>query len=89
MDEQQLREELKALHDKIESAKRTEAVDRDTFGQVMTGIVRLSRGEELGPQEAENLKEQLEEHATDFEVRHPRVAGVLRDVMDVLARLGI
>ena len=89
MEDRQLREELKALHDKIEDASRREPLDRDAFSNVMTGIVRVSRGEDLGRDEGEHLREQLEEQATEFEARHPRLAGALREVMDVLARLGI
>lgn len=89
MDKQQLRDELKALHAKMQSALHKEPLDKDVFGHVMTDLVRVSRGESLGEAEGENLKEQIEDRAADFEVRHPRIAGILRDVMDVLSKLGI
>lgn len=89
MDKQQLRDELKALHAQIQSALHKEPLDKDVFGHVMTDLVRVSQGESLGEGEGENLKGQIEDRAADFEARHPRIAGILRDIMDVLAKLGI
>jgi hypothetical protein len=56
---------------------------------MMTDIVRIAAGEEMHPEEGENLRERLEHQASDFEVRHPRMAGILREITDILARLGI
>lgn len=89
MADKDLRAELRGLHDEIEHSLQQEPLDRDGLSHVMTDLIKLSRGEELHPEEEEHLREQLEQHATDFEARHPRVAGIFRDVMDVLARLGI
>ncbi len=88
MAEQNLRAELKELHDQLELSMRKDPQDRDVLSHIMTDLVRVAEGEELHEEETETLKEQLEERATDFESRHPRTAGVLREVMDVLSRLG-
>ena len=86
--EQDLRAELKTLHDHIEAAMHKEPADRDLLSHIMTDLVRVAEGEELHEEESETLKAQLEEKAADFESRHPRTAGVLREVMEVLSRLG-
>jgi hypothetical protein len=89
MNTEDLREELKTLHHRLESTLHTTPQGRDSLSLLMTDLVRLYEGEELDPDEGESLKEQLEDQAADFEARHPRLAAVLRDVMDVLAKLGI
>jgi Domain of unknown function (DUF4404) len=89
MADDNLRDELKNLHDEIEHAVHKEPLDKDMLSKIMDGIVRIAQGEKVEQHEGENLKGQIEEQAADFEARHPRVAGVLRDVMDVLSKLGI
>jgi Tfp pilus assembly protein PilO len=87
--QQSLRDQLARLHDELETAKRQVPEDTDALGHVMTDISRVISGEELHPDDSESLREQLESHASDFEVRHPRTAGVMREVMAILSRLGI
>jgi len=89
MTEENLREELQSLHDQLETAIHKEPLDRDVLGSVMNSIVKIAQGDTVRGEDGDNLKEQLEEQATDFEARHPRLAATLRDVMDVLSKLGI
>jgi hypothetical protein len=89
MTETNLREELKSLHDQLEHAIHKEPLDKDVFGSVMNSIVKIAQGDSVRDEDGEHLKEQLEEQATDFEIRHPRLAATLRDIMDVLSKLGI
>ncbi len=89
MNDQELRDQLAQLHRELEDATHREALDRDLLGHVMTDIVKISEGVELNPEHQENLKEQIEHQASDFELRHPRVAHIFQDIMDVLSRLGI
>lgn len=89
MNDQELRRELKELHDQIEGALKKEPLDKDMLGHVMTDLVKVSQGLALQPHEEETLKEQLEHQASDFEMRHPRLASTFREIMDILAKLGI
>ncbi|MGD9660115.1 MAG: DUF4404 family protein [Porticoccaceae bacterium] len=89
MTNQDLRNELQNLHQQIETAIHKEALDKDVLSHVMTDIVRISQGDDLHADESESLKEQLEDQVADFEAVHPRLAATLRDIMDVLAKLGI
>ena len=89
MTEQDLRQELKQLHDQLTASLHKEPLEKDLLGHVMTDIVRIAQGETLGGEDAETLMEQLEDKATDFESRHPKIAGVLRDISEILAKLGI
>ena len=88
MAEQDLRSELKELHDQLEASLRKAPEDRDILSHIMTDLVRVAEGEKLYGDEPETLKEHLEEKAADFESRHPKAAAILRDVMEVLSRLG-
>ncbi|MCK9505471.1 MAG: DUF4404 family protein [Porticoccaceae bacterium] len=89
MTNQDLRSELQSLHQQIETAIHKESLDKDVLSHVMTDIVRISQGDDLQAAESETLKEQLEDQVADFEAGHPRLAATLRDIMDVLAKLGI
>lgn len=89
MTDDNLREELQSLHDQLETAIHKEPLDKDILGSVMNSIVKIAQGDTVRDEDGEHLKEQLEEQAADFEARHPRLAATLRDVMDVLSKLGI
>jgi len=89
MKDEDLRSELKQLHDQLTTSLHKEPEEKDVLSHIMTDLVLVAQGEELDGVDSESLKEQLEEKATNFESRHPKAAGVLREVMDVLARLGI
>ncbi len=86
--DQELRQELADLHRKLESTTQG-SPEKDLLGHVMNDVIKVASGEELHPEENETLKEHLDEQASSFEARHPRTAGVLREIMDVLGRLGI
>ena len=89
MTEEDLRTELKQLHDQLTASLHKEPLDKDVLSHIMTDLVLVAQGEEIEGVDTESLKEQLEDKAANFESRHPKIAGVLREVMDVLARLGI
>lgn len=89
MDTRELREQLTELHRELEAATSKTPEGSEVLSHMMTDIVRIAAGEEMHPEEGENLRERLEHQASDFEVRHPRMAGILREITDILARLGI
>ncbi len=88
MEKNQLRDQLNDLHKELETATRRDRQAEDLLTNVMTDIGRVAAGEQLEPDEGENLRQRLEKKASDFEVRHPKLAGVMRDVSDILAKLG-
>src|SRR5690606_13391544 len=89
VDTRELREQLTELHRELEAATSKSPEGSEVLSHMMTDIVRIAAGEEMHPEEGENLRERLEHQASDFEVRHPRMAGILREITDILARLGI
>ena len=88
METEQLRQQLVELHKELENAARQDRHAEDMLTAVMTDIVRVASGEELEVDERDNLRERLEREASDFDVRHPRTAAVMREVTEILAKLG-
>lgn len=88
MESNELREQLIELHRELEVATRKDPRE-DVLSHVMTDIVRIASGENINQDDGENLRERIEHQASDFEIRHPRAAGILREVTDILAKLGI
>lgn len=61
---------------------------------LLGGIVESIGGGQAEPpaevlDNPEEITEQLEAQAVNFESRHPKLAGAIREVMDVLAKMGI
>ncbi|GIX30988.1 MAG: hypothetical protein KatS3mg124_1460 [Porticoccaceae bacterium] len=89
MEERQLREELARLHERLEQLLRHEPEERDLLSRLMTDLVRLAQGEAVGPETAQSLRAQVAEKVLEFEDRHPRLAGLLRELADALGRVGV
>lgn len=86
----ELKAQLIGIHSELEKATTSTAKERDVLGHVMGDIVRLSQGEELSHHdEPESLRAVLEERASTYEVDHPRAAALIRQVLDILAKMGI
>ena len=92
MSNEELKARLKDLHHELEQAHTLSLEERDKFGRLMSDMVLIAQGEdeESGlPEHNETLREKLEYKASDFDVDHPRLAGVLRQIIDALNKMGI
>ena len=89
MDSETLKQQLKELHETLEDASHLSTSERDVLGHLMEEMVEIASSGSVEEQDAEGIVDQLEKQATDFETRHPRLAGVLRQIMDALERMGI
>lgn len=89
MTNEELKAQLAELHNQLEKASRLEPAERDVLGSLMSDMVKIASGEELHEDHKLGVKEQLEQQASDFETRHPQLAGALRQVMDALHKMGI
>jgi hypothetical protein len=85
---QRLQQLLKELHTELGNA---DALDDQTKDQ-LRGLADEIEGA-VGPDEDKSMGaealSQLEEAAVDFEVEHPRLAGILGQITDTLSKLGI
>lgn len=87
--EEALREHLKQLHDELERTATITPEERDRVGQMMTDVIE-SVGEQPSPMERyHRVQEGLRDQAREFESRHPRLAGVIERIADLLAGAGI
>lgn len=89
MTAEDLKRRLAELRRELESAGETDVHIRDMLGSLMADIVVIAGGGDAATVDRESLRRRLEQQATGFETRHPRVAGIIRQIMDQLARLGI
>ena len=85
MARERLHRALTMLHEELESGAPVPDEDRKLMRLVADDVDRALDEEGLG----ERLKERAEELATEFEAEHPKVAHVLAEIVDVLARMGI
>ena len=85
---QRLNELLTELHDELGSAAELDQQAKEK----LRGIAREIEGA-VGPDEDKGLGAEamnhLEEAAVDFQSEHPRLAGILSQITDTLAKLGI
>lgn len=89
-DNEDLRNQLQTLHDDLEKALKVTAIEKDVWGHVMGDMVRIYEGEELRHhEEPRSLREVLEARESQYEVAHPRIAGIVRQILDILAKMGI
>ena len=94
MSNEELKNRLEDLHQELEKAHTLSTEERDKFGSLLSDMVLIARGEGLEQEneelrDDETLREKLEHKASDFDVDHPRLASVIRQVLDTLGKMGI
>lgn len=94
MSNEELKARLEDLHQELEKAHKLSLEERDKFGSLMSDMVLIAQGEGSDKDHDTvghdaTLREKLEHKASDFDVDHPRLAGVLRQIIDVLNKMGI
>jgi hypothetical protein len=76
---------LAELHERLKSARSLDAASRKQLATVARDIERALRTDDASAVDAEPVKAL----AARFEADHPSLAGVLRQIMDTLAKAGI
>lgn len=84
-----LRDQLATLHNELEKATTLAPEDRDVLGRLMSDMIRIAQGDLGKEPHHETMREQLERKASEFDLDHPRLAGVLRQLLDALGKMGI
>ncbi|CAA0092812.1 Uncharacterised protein [Zhongshania aliphaticivorans] len=88
MDPKHLHEQLNQLQIEIDEL----AVDDGNRAKLHALVDDIDRELGSGPQfvlEDSSLQDRLEELVSGFEVEHPTVAGILKDIMVKLASIGV
>ena len=82
----ELKIKLEVLRKELQTASQVTPAERDLWTNLMTDIVNLSSsGDEIEP----GFKQTLEKKGADYEIDHPKVAFAVRQVLDMLAKMGI
>ena len=87
MPREALRENLTKLHTELESVENLDEELHPLLRRVADDIEKILGDEQ--PVETHPRRAQLDEIALKFEADHPRLASVLGELADTLAKLGI
>ena len=86
MSEQDLKSHIESVHSELEIAHEITPHERDLLGALMEEIVVQASQDDS---KKEELSSELDRYATNFETTHPKLAGIFRQIMDTLAKMGI
>ncbi|NIP18030.1 MAG: DUF4404 family protein [Xanthomonadales bacterium] len=89
MDTEQLKSTIRELHADLERAGPADPELRELLQQLGDDLHRLLAAREQVEKERSGFQERLEALATEFDSRHPQLAGVLREIGAALSRVGI
>ena len=81
-----LRRQLERLLAELARAKNLDPEARDAVNDAVTEIERTLAATKP---DVRSLRERVETTALEFEAEHPRLAGVLGEIGETLAKLGI
>ncbi|UVW34900.1 DUF4404 family protein [SAR92 clade bacterium H455] len=96
----ELKTRLEELHNQLIKSSHISAADRDMLGKMVVGVLQLedvrskqvqqdapeAAGDTIGDQ---GLRDTLEQKSLEYEAQHPKLAFTLRQILDILARMGI
>lgn len=85
-DREELKLRLENLHADLQTASEITTSEREVLSNMVVGVLRLDEQEE--PQE-HRLREILEEKSSAYEADYPKLAFTMRQIVDILSRMGI
>ena len=83
MPEQKLKEQLQTLHDTLEQHPELDDETKSLMLKIAADI-EAAEGDAVA-----DLSDMVQEQAVQFEQEHPTLAGVLRQIVDTLGRIGV
>ncbi len=92
MDKENLKNLLASLHQELEGADRIDGETRALVEQLHTDIEKLGSppGNAASSAEQEaNVLQQAESLEVRFAAKHPTAEGLVREIIDILGRMGI
>ena len=87
MPQQELKRQLDRLHAELSSSPTLDAETRRMLEEVADEIERTLEGEPDSFRDS--VRERVERAAARFEAEHPKLAHVLGEVTDALAKIGV
>lgn len=89
MDEQQLHEKLKLIHDELDQVELPDSNKREILKKVASEIQDILSRQEDGVERYGGLRDRIKEAVAHIEASHPEVTLRMRQVIDQLAYMGI
>ena len=88
MSDEKLHQLLNQVHEQLKQQDSIDGESQALLQQVLTDIKVASRPDNTDdiPQD---LSDRIEQQAVEFEQAYPTLAGVLRQIMDTLGRIGV
>ncbi len=82
-----LREQLEAIRRELDDPDAVDDANRALLEELAADIERvLDEEDETTP---ETVRDRMKKAAVDFEAEHPRIARVMNEIVEALARMGI
>ena len=85
-DREELKLRIEDLHADLQSASEITTSEREVLSNMVVGVLRL---DDQRPSTEHHLREMLEEKSSAYEVKYPKLAFAMRQVLDILSRMGI
>jgi hypothetical protein len=86
MTEQKLKSNIQEVHAELERANTMTSQEKDLLGSLMEEIVIHAGADD---EKKQAVTSELDRQATKFEMDYPKIAGLLRQIMDALGKMGI
>ena len=85
-DRKELKMRLEDLHAELQSASKITANEKDFLSNMVVGVLHL---DDIKVPAEHRLREILEEKSSAYEVQYPKLAFTMRQILDILTRMGI
>ncbi len=82
----ELKAKIEGLRQELQTASQITPEERDLWTSMMTDIVNLSNSDNEVEQ---SFRKSLEEKGAAYEAEHPKITFAVRQVLDMLAKMGI
>lgn len=89
MEHQQLRSDLRKLHNELRSIESLDKEEHEMLRLLESDIEELLARDDDNLKAARDSRQRLSEALAQVEASHPRVALLMRQVVDSLAYLGV
>ena len=89
MEHQQLRSDLRRLHNELRSIESLDKEEHEMLRLLESDIEELLARDDDNLKAARDSRQRLSEALAQVEASHPRVALLMRQVVDSLAYLGV
>ena len=89
VDHDDLKDRLQLLRVRLENASGVSPRERNLWTSLIAEIIAISESKESSDKARLGFRELWEQKSSAYEVDHPEMAYMVRQVLDMLAKMGI